>query len=99
MPEKGKGKPAMTGVLLSIDVDFLAAYDAFVEQVGFGSRRQAIRHGLETQLAAHAASRQREREVSAEPSPWPAPAPAPRHTANTTAEAGGRPITADLGAL
>jgi hypothetical protein len=89
-----KSKPGRSAVLLELDRELLERLDRWWKEVGHPSRRAAITSALEVALAQHSAYLQREAQAAREPSPWTAPAP--RHTADSTSEAIGRPITADL---
>ena len=89
------GQVAVDEHLLGLDRELLERFDAYVVEVGFPSRRHAIRHALEVVLAQHAAHEQRAREVDREPNQRPEPW-APAHSADTVTESRSRPLTSKL---
>lgn len=81
-------------MLLELDRELLERLDRWWKDVGHPSRRAAITSALEVALAQHGAYLQREAKVERDANLWLTPAT--RHTADSTSEATGRPITADL---
>jgi hypothetical protein len=84
---------ARRAVLIQIDPALLARLDAFAAAWTRRNRSAAIAQAVEQMLAADAQHRQQLGRREPALGGW---LPGPRRTADTTVEAGSRPLTADL---
>ena len=90
---RAKTQPT-TKVLISVDQSLLGEFDRYWRACGFASRRAGVRHAMELALAGHYAHLQHAQRVER-----PAGGgfvQATPHSADTTSELAGRPITRSL---